>query len=214
MPAESDRRLGRTVERGDRCLGRESAIRDRDWVARALEGSEDAYREIVRRYQRPVYGLVLRMVKDPAVAEELAQETFLKAFRRLATYDPQRKLSSWMFKIAHNTTLDHLRRKRPDTVPLEGPEDEGKPLGERLPDVGAFSPQVEAERADLAVALGAAIARLRPEYREVVALRFEQGLAYQEIAEVTGLPLGTVKTHLFRARKELVSHLTEMGWAP
>jgi len=184
-------------------------------VARALEGSEDAYRDLVRSFERPVFGLVVRMVHDAAVAEELAQEVFLKVFRNLDSYDPRRKLSSWIFKIAHNTTLDHLRRKRLETVPLEGSAEDGEPgAGLRLPDQSVFSPDVEAERSDLAQAMETAIARLRPEYREVMLLRFQQGLAYQEIAEVTGLPMGTVKTFIFRARKELARRLKESGWTP
>lgn len=155
------------------------------------------------------------MVRDAALAEELAQEVFLKVFRNLDTYDPRRKLSSWIFKIAHNATLDHLRKKRLETVPLETPADDEDPgAGYRLPDESTFSPQVEAERSDLAEALEAAIDRLRPEYREVVVLRFQEGMAYQEIAEITDLPMGTVKTYIFRARKELAGHLTEMGWTP
>lgn len=169
----------------------------------------------MRSYERPVFGLVVRMVKDAAIAEELAQEVFLKVFRGLETYDPKRKLSSWIFKIAHNTTLDHLRRRRPETVPLEGsPEDDDPGLGLRLSDESVFAPDVEAESSDLAQAMEAAIARLRPEYREVVLLRFQQGMAYQEIAEVAGLPMGTVKTYIFRARKELARYLTEAGWTP
>jgi len=184
-------------------------------VGRALDGSQRAYRELVRRYERPVFSLVVRMVRDAAVADELAQEVFLKAFRSLETYDRQRKFSSWIFKIAHNTTLDHLRRKRLDTVPLETPADDDEPgAGYRLADDSAFSPHVEAESSDLAKAMETAIDRLRPEYREVVVLRFQEGLAYQEIADITGLPMGTVKTYIFRARKELAGHLTEMGWTP
>lgn len=192
-------------------------IRDADdarVVALALEGSEDAYRELVERYERPVWSLVVRMVKDEAVAEELAQDAFVKAFRALDTYDPERKLSSWLFKIAHNTTLDHLRRKNLATVPLETDEDDEWDLKERLEDRATRSPEAEASRGDLAAALEAAVGTLRPEYREVVVLRFGEGLAYQEIVEITGLPLGTVKTYLHRARKKLAARLTERGWGP
>src|SRR5436309_16056166 len=98
-------------------------LTDAELVARALEGHQEAFREIVVRFERPVYSLVARMLQDPATAEDLAQEVFIKAFRRLDTYDPQRKLSSWLFKIAHNTTIDHLRRHTPETVPLEAEKD-------------------------------------------------------------------------------------------
>ena len=85
---------------------------DRRLVEQALAGSERAYHDLVKRYERPVFSVILRMVRDRALAEDLAQETFLKAFRSLASYDRSRKLSSWLFTIAHNAAIDHLRRKR------------------------------------------------------------------------------------------------------
>src|SRR5881227_3973330 len=97
---------------------------DAELVASTLRGSQDAFRELVVRFERPVYSLVQRMVQDPATAEDLAQEVFVKAFRALRSYDPRWKFSSWLFKIAHNTTIDHLRRGAPETVPLEGGEDD------------------------------------------------------------------------------------------
>jgi RNA polymerase sigma-70 factor (ECF subfamily) len=189
-------------------------IDDAELVAAALGGSEEAFHQIVERFQRPVFSLIARMVGDPATAEDLAQETFLKAFRRLATYDPERRFSSWLFKIAHNTTLDHLRRRGPQTVTLEPEDEEGGGLAAVLADDSLRSPETAAQRGDLAAALGAAVGALRPEYREIVLLRYQEGLAYQEIAEVAGLPLGTVKTHLHRARKELIAALAAAGWGP
>jgi len=195
-------------------------LTDAELVARALEGHQEAFREIVVRFERPVYSLVARMLQDPAAAEDLAQEVFIKAFRRLDTYDTQRKLSSWLFKIAHNTTIDYLRRRTPETVPLEAPsssgtrEDGGGGLAAVLADGSAESPAVAAERRDMARALEQAIARLRPEYRASVVMFYVEGASYQEICEVTGLPLGTVKTNLHRARKELAQHMTDLGWAP
>ena len=169
----------------------------------------------MERFQRPVFTLIVRMVGDPATAEDLAQEAFLKAFRRLGTYDPERRLSSWLFKIAHNTTLDHLRRRGTETVPLEAPEeDERGGLAAVLADDTLRSPEATAQRGDLAAALATAVGALRPEYREIVLLRYQEGLAYQEIAEVADLPLGTVKTHLHRARRELMAALEAAGWGP
>ncbi|HEV2854018.1 MAG TPA: sigma-70 family RNA polymerase sigma factor [Thermoanaerobaculia bacterium] len=188
---------------------------DAELVAGALKGSQDACRELVKRFERPVYSLVVRMVQDPATAEDLAQEVFVKAFRRLSTYDPQWKFSSWLFKIAHNTTIDHLRRGTPETVPLEaGAEDDKGGLSAVLADASAEDPQVLAERRDLARSLERAIGRLRPEYRQAVLMFYAQGASYQDICEVTGLPLGTVKTNLHRARKELAQEMTALGWGP
>lgn len=188
---------------------------DAELVASALKGSQDAYRELVTRFERPVYSLIVRMVQDPGTAEDLAQEAFVKAYRSLRSYDSSRKLSSWLFKIAHNTTIDHLRRNALETVPLEAPPDqeEGRGgLAAVLADGSVENPAAAAERRDMARSLERAIARLRPEYREAVVLFYIEGVSYQEICEATGLPLGTVKTNLHRARKELAEEMTAMGW--
>ena len=97
----------------------ERAAEDAGLVAEALAGSSEAYRVLVERYQRPVLGLVARMVRDPGLAEDLAQEAFVRAFRNLHRFDPGRSFRSWLFKIAHNRTIDHLRIKSPPTVALE-----------------------------------------------------------------------------------------------
>ena len=191
------------------------SLSDAELARAAAAGSEDAFREIVARFERPVFGLVLRMVRDRPTAEDLVQDAFVKAYRGLAGYDPARKLSSWLFKIAHNTAIDHLRRREPETVPLEAPPgaaDDAPGLDRVLADTSSRGPEVAAARGELAAALEAAVAGLRPEYREVVVLRFAEGLAYEEIADVAGLPLGTVKTYIHRARKELATALGARGW--
>jgi RNA polymerase sigma-70 factor (ECF subfamily) len=187
---------------------------DAELVASTLRGSQDAFRELVVRFERPVYSLVLRMVQDPGAAEDLAQEVFLKAYRRLDTYDPQWKFSSWLFKIAHNTTIDHLRRGVPETVPLESDEEGRGSFSAVLADETGESPHAAAERRDLGRSLERALAHLRPEYRVAVVMFYAQGASYQEICEITGLPLGTVKTNLHRARKELAQAMTSLGWGP
>ena len=187
---------------------------DAQLVASALAGSQEAFRELVVRFERPVYSLIVRMVQDPATAEDLAQEAFVKAYRSLRTYDASRKLSSWLFKIAHNTAIDHLRRHAPETVSLEAPQDEeGRGgLAAVLADGSVEDPAAAAERRDMARSLERAISRLRPEYREAVVLFYLEGASYQEICETTGLPLGTVKTNLHRARKELAAEMSALGW--
>lgn len=187
---------------------------DAELVASARAGSQDAFRDLVVRFERPVYSLIVRMVQDPGTAEDLAQEAFVKAYRSLHLYDPSRKLSSWLFKIAHNTTIDFLRKNTPDTVSLEAPDDDdGRGgLAAVLSDGSVENPAAAAERRDMARSLERAIARLRPEYREAVVMFYLEGASYQEICEITGLPLGTVKTNLHRARKELAQEMTALGW--
>lgn len=188
-------------------------ITDAELVERALGGEERAYADLLSRYERPVFTLVLRMVRDRNLAEDLSQEAFVKAFGKLASYDPARKFSSWLFKIAHNAAIDHLRRRELDTVSLDAPvgEDDDGPL-RTVEDSAGETPEAAAQRADLSRALTRSVAGLRPEYREVVLLRYQAGLEYNEIVEATGFPLGTVKTYLHRARKELAELLEAQGW--
>ena len=184
---------------------------DVELVRGALNGTESAFRDIVLRYQRPIYGLIARMVRDPSRAEELAQDTFVKAFRALHTYDTQRKFSAWLLTIAHHVAIDELRKCSLDTEPIEQATEDGERTRE-FADTKSPTPAALAERAQLATVLQTAIGRLRPEYREVVTLRYERELDYDEIAEITGLPMGTVKSSLHRARKELAGHLENLGW--
>jgi RNA polymerase sigma-70 factor (ECF subfamily) len=149
--------------------------------------------------------LVARVVGDPGAAEELAQDAFVKAFTHLDRYDPTRRFASWLFSIAHRTAIDHLRHSRIATLSID--EAGG---AARVPD--RDSPAALVERASLADALDRALGRLRPEYRAVMVLRYQEGLAYDEIAEVMDLPTGTVKTHIHRARKALAEDDTLRAW--
>ncbi len=187
-------------------------IDDATLVKKTLEGSEDSFRELVERYQRPVYRLIVRMLRDPGKAEDLAQEVFLRAYTHLESYDRQRKFSSWLFKIAHNLTIDALRRGSLRTVPLD-PEGDEESIGVReVDDPDAPSGMRRLERVDLRAALEGALTVLRPSYREVILLRFVEGLSYEEIAQATGMPLGTMKTQLHRARHELQIEMERRGF--
>ena len=189
---------------------------DQDVVAAARTGDEAAYRELVRRYERPVFSLIYRMVRNRELAEDLSQETFIKVLNALDSYRPEFKFSSWVFKIANNAAIDHLRRRELDTLSLEGSPHADTP--EKL-EATALQIGEKAESALDAVAnkeLGGeieqAIAKLRPEYRTCILLRHVEGRAYEEIAEILDLPLGTVKTYIHRARNELrlsLAHLKE-----
>jgi RNA polymerase sigma-70 factor (ECF subfamily) len=152
-----------------------------------------------------------RLVNDRALAEDLAQEAFVRAFARLKTYDPERKFSAWFFQVLHNVSVDYLRRKRVETVSLDTLQAAGYAGPPAEP---RASPEAAAERALLASALAAALSTLRPEYREPLVLRYQQELGIEEIAAILALPEGTVKTYLHRGRKELAERLAEAGWKP
>lgn len=189
---------------------------DQDVVLRALDGEETAYRELVRRYERPVFSLIFRMVRDRELAEDLAQETFVKVLNAIESYRPEFKFSSWVFKIANNTAIDHLRRRELDTLSIEGSPHAATPEAVEATalQLGAIqpSPLDHVEARELGGEIEAAIRRLRPEYRSCIILRHIEGRSYEEIAEILSLPLGTVKTYIHRARNELrdiLGHLRE-----
>jgi RNA polymerase sigma-70 factor (ECF subfamily) len=180
---------------------------DADVAALAKEGREPAFRELVRRYERPVFSLIFRMVRDRETAEDLAQDTFIKVLNNIDRYRPEFKLSSWLFKIANNVTIDHLRRRQLATVSLDG-----SPHAQTAAEAQATSLDVESrgesaleaiESRELGSAIELAIGKLRPEYRSCILLRHVEGRSYEEIAATLDLPLGTVKTYIHRARHEL-----------
>lgn len=178
---------------------------DADLATQACAGSEAASRALVARYAAPAVNLVYRMVRDRGLAEDLAQEAFLRAFQRLHTYDPRRRFSAWFFQLLHNVAIDHLRVRRLDTSSLDQMAESGfEAVAESS---AASSPEHVAARSEIAGAMAEALKRLRPEYREIVVLRYQEELTHAEIAEVTGLPVGTVKTNLHRARHELAALL-------
>ena len=173
----------------------------------ARSGAETAYRELVRRYERPIFSLVYRMVRDRELAEDLSQETFIKALNALDSYRPEYKFSSWIFKIANNAAIDQLRRRELDTLSLEGSPHASTPEAVEATALQIGSRGESALDAVASIELGGeiekAIAQLRPEYRSCILLRHVEGYAYEEIAQILDLPLGTVKTYIHRARHEL-----------
>ncbi len=178
---------------------------DAELAKEALAGSEAASRDLVARYATPAVNFVFRFVRDRALAEDLSQEGFLRVFQRLHTYDPGRKFSSWFFQVLRNVTIDYLRVNRLATSSLDELAEAG--YEGAVADRTVSSPEHLAGQAGLARAMEGALARIRPEYREVVVLRYQEGLTHPEIAEILGLPSGTVKTYLHRARKELATML-------
>ncbi|MGH7586410.1 MAG: RNA polymerase sigma factor [Gemmatimonadales bacterium] len=189
-------------------------LSDQEVVARAREGRETAYRELIRRYERPVFSLVFRMLRDRELAEDLTQETFVKALNAVESYRPEFKFSSWIFKIANNAAIDHLRRRELYTLSIEGSPNAVTPEAMEATALQIRSatetPLQELEARELGGQIEEAIASLRPEYRSCILLRHVEGRAYEEIAEILDLPLGTVKTYIHRARNELRTRLAHL----
>jgi RNA polymerase sigma-70 factor (ECF subfamily) len=188
-----------------------AALADTELVVRALSGREDGFEELVRRYQRPIVAYVYRMVGDYDAALDLAQEVFIKVYNSLGRYRPEFKFSTWVYRIAHNAAIDHLRRQgaaRTEEMEVEGHEGATfeKPLASKAP-----TPEQETERGERRAEIEEVVAQLPPAYRELIVLRHSHDLSYDEIAEVTSLPLGTVKNRIFRAREAMRELLVARG---
>ena len=184
-------------------------ISDGELVARATRGFEGSFEELVRRYQRPISAYVYRMVGDYEAALDLTQEIFIKVYASLSRYRSEFKFSTWIYKIAHNCAVDHLRRNTGRTQSLNG-RSEGEPY--ELPiESSNLTPEQESERKERKSEIESVVRSLPNPYRELIILRHSQDLTYEEIVEVTGLPLGTVKNRLFRAREMMRQQFVGRG---
>jgi RNA polymerase sigma-70 factor (ECF subfamily) len=183
-------------------VGTNEPLTDEKLVELALDGDEDAYGILVRRYQRRLTAFLSQLVGDIELARELSQEAFIRAWSALERFDPRYRFSTWIFRIAHNLGIDHLRRRRLQTVSLYRTDANGGEVEVVIP-AGDKDPLGHLENRVLAEELHQIIDDLRPEYRELILLRHFAGLSYQEIAEFKDMPLGTVKNKLFRAHSVL-----------
>ncbi|HEV8367090.1 MAG TPA: sigma-70 family RNA polymerase sigma factor [Pyrinomonadaceae bacterium] len=186
-----------------------ASANDTDLVAGAVVGVEGSFEELVRRYQRPISAYVYRMVGNYESALDLTQEIFIKVYNSLRRYRSEFKFSTWIYKIAHNSAVDHLRRSATREQSLisgsEGDHFE-------LPiESGLLTPEQESEQKERRSEIESVVRSLPSNYRELVILRHSQDLTYEEIVEVTGLPLGTVKNRLFRAREMMRQQFVEKG---
>lgn len=181
---------------------------DDEVIGEALAGTQRAYAALVDRYQRPVYRLIARLVGDPSVAAELAQDTFLKAFRRLESFDRSRDFSPWILRIAHNTAVDALRRGRLEEVEVAHEHAQpGVTLASSSP-----GPHRQTENRLMLPDLQAGLRRLRPDHRTALLLRVEGERSYTDIAYVMGVAAGTAKSYVHRARRQLADDLRGAGW--
>lgn len=186
-----------------------SSKADIELVESALAGRESGFEELVRRYQRPIAAYVYRMVGDYDVALDLTQEVFIKVYNSLSRYRSEFKFSTWIYKIAHNAAIDHLRRHTTREQAFSS-SDAGE-RAESAIESRRMSPEQESERNERCSEIEGIVQLLPHAYRELILLRHSYDLSYDEIAEVTGLPLGTVKNRLFRAREAMREQLLQKG---
>jgi len=185
-------------------------LTDGELVSGAIAGSSEGFEELVRRYQRPIASYVYRMLGDQDASLDVTQEVFIKVYNSLARYSPEYKFSTWLYRIAHNAAIDHLRRNSVQAQSLEAENADGSyqvQLEARGP-----SPEQDRERSEWRTEIESVVRCLPPAYRDLILLRHGKDLSYDEIAEVTALPLGTVKNRLFRAREMMRGIFIERGF--
>ena len=176
---------------------------DAELVKLVLAGDTELYAVLVNRYRTRVSRYVERFMYDVENARDVTQDVFIKVYGALDSFDPRFKFSTWLFRIAGNAAIDHLRRRRVRTLPLEYPPGENGEARAVDPPETRPNPHEELTRRRLREALSVAIDRLPDDYRELISLRHYGEMPYEEIAELKGMPLGTVKNKLFRARQAL-----------
>ena len=185
-------------------------LEDAQVVRQVLRGRQEAFGVLVERYQKPIFNFIYRFYGNYELAQELTQETFLRCYQFLKSYDPERKFSTWLYTVAKNLCIDELKKQRSaHEVALE----------DVLPAIDArdiegaveHNAQLQCIRREEDFKLLEALQELPPAARTVLLLHYFQGLSYQEIGETLGLPVSTVKIRIFRAKKILLEKWHELG---
>jgi RNA polymerase sigma-70 factor (ECF subfamily) len=172
-------------------------------IERCKQGDQVAYALLLRKYQNSVYSLCRKMVRNSEEARDLSQEAFVRTFATLDRYNPVYAFSSWLYKITANLCIDHIRKQRMKMLSIDDPvEGEEGSIARELQDHGQRPDEVS-ERRELRGTIEAAIERLPEHYRVILILRHQDQLSYEEIATKLGIPLGTVKARIHRAREGL-----------
>jgi RNA polymerase sigma-70 factor (ECF subfamily) len=178
------------------------ALEDFKFIDMAVAGDDKAYAKLLTRYKRPVYHMILKMVRNTDDAEDLTMESFSKAFRSLHRFKKDFTFSTWLFRIATNNTIDFIRKKKLNTLSIENTytDDDGQSVSIDIQDRNN-DPQEEAIKAQKEELMQVFVGMLPPKYQKLVRLRYFHELSYEEIAKELEAPLGTVKAQLHRARE-------------
>jgi RNA polymerase sigma-70 factor (ECF subfamily) len=178
------------------------ALEDFRLIDQAVAGDEKAYARLLQRYRRAVYHMILKMVRNVDDAEDLTIESFAKAFRNLGKFKKDFTFSTWLFRIATNNTIDHIRKKKINTLSIENTftDEDGQSVSIDVEDMDN-DPQEEAIRRQKEELIQVFVGMLPAKYQKLVRLRYFHELSYEEIAEEIEAPLGTVKAQLHRARE-------------
>ena len=186
----------------------ESSLEDDRFVANAIKGDQEAFKQLMAKYQKPLYYHVLKMVKNHEQVEDIVQESFMKAFGNLSSYNTNYAFSTWLYRITTNHTIDFLRKKKLQTTSIHEPV-KAKDGEMQMQIVGGAETDRKIIRSERKKIVSDAIQNLPEKYREVIVMRHLEEKSYQEISEELDLPLGTVKAHIFRAREMLYKVLID-----
>jgi RNA polymerase sigma factor (sigma-70 family) len=181
----------------------DSRAEDMKLISQALSGNQPAYRTLLKKYHNQVFNVLFRMVHRREEVEDLTQEAFIKAFASLKNFNGEYAFSTWLLRIAQNNCIDNIRKKKLQTFSIDKPiESKDGEITFELPDT-TYEPDkvlIANQRANM---IEEAIKSLPPKYRMVITMRHSEEKNYQEIADELGVPIGTVKAHIFRAREML-----------
>lgn len=181
---------------------------DYNYVLKAIEGDQKAFDTLYERYKNSVFHTMLKMVNVRDDANDLTQEAFSKAFNKLPSYAPRYAFSTWLFKIAINNCIDHIRKKRLKMLSIDDPiEHEGGQDYSNNIKASSLDPEEEMIRNQRVHMMRKVLSNLSPKYRLMIEFRFFEELSYEEIAVEMNIPLGTVKAQLFRAKEILLGML-------
>lgn len=179
---------------------------DEDLARLAQQGNQDAFAELVKRYEKQIFSLAYRLIGDYDEAADLAQEAFIRIYQMLHRYDPEKRFFSWMYRVAQNTCLNAMQRRPSNVVPVERAEEyfSDTAAGE------AAEPERDYLNREIRRNIDRAISELPDNYRDIIYLRYIEDLSYQQIADKLGLPVSTIETRLFRGRKLLQQKLAAL----
>jgi len=184
----------------------ESQEEDFEAVRRVLAGDNGGFEVLQKKYSRIITSLIRRMIRNEEDVRDLTQDTFIKAYNAISSFQFGYSFSSWIYKIASNTCIDFLRKKRLSEISLNQKSNSDEEYEIEIED-RAYMPDISLMTDEKLKALREAIEKLPDNYKEIIKLRHEKEMDYADIAEELDIPLGTVKAHLFRARKQLFAQL-------
>lgn len=183
---------------------------DQVLIKKILKGHQSSFEELMRKYNKKIFGFIFRMVRDDEVAVELTQEFFIKIYKVLAKYNFQYKFSTWAYRICYNLVIDHVRKHQTQVDSLDDDSVSQKQMlaSENYESEDGFTNLAREETSEY---VWKVVDGIPVKYKELILLRYLQGLKYDEIAEVTELPVGTVKNRIFKAKEILKTEIEKDG---